>query len=909
MNLCQPYYIDKRAGAAHVSLDGEWNFCWTDTAVDAPSALSFEYPTEIPASVYHSLHRAGVLPNPYVGTNSKQYHWVDEKVWYYRKTFALDRADFDGNAYLCFDGVAYYSRVWLNKELLGTHEGMFGGPCVDVADRLCFDGENELIVEVKAPNFGKKQGYDFWNEKGQNREIVPWNIVRDTSTGNGDFIVLGLWNHVRVELVEKRHISRPYLHTVSADERVANLHLELELADGTLNELRPFYGKDSKCYEYTRAYDLGLTGAVREDAVDIEIAICDGDACVYRHRERVNLPDWDKSGIDARYLELPFYQADIALDNPKRWYPNGLGDPFLYDVTITMSVGDTVLDSHAFSYGVRTFAADYTKGNKYRNRWDRYLFSINGTATFLKGMNWTPIDYLYDLSPDRYEWCLTLVKNAGIQLIRVWNGGGMPESDTFYDLCDKLGLMVWQDLFIANTTTTEKYPQDVLEDQIAYNLYRIRNHPSLVILCGGNESNPYGPGNAASFYVTRRTVETLAPDRVYYDTTADKGSAHIYNDMEPTCYRQYYKQLPFVGETGIHSFPSYKTLCRFIGEREATAPLPDLASPAFAERFPELLNHFSEYLPTRVPRMMARISQIIDLSGDVTLQDVCEASQMQAYEYYQLMIQAMQENFPVCGGIMPWVFKRPWPTAGIQTVDGDDRPSFAYYAVQNAYRPISIAWCQEWTVLAPGEDLPLAVKVFNRNGEDLSDTEITLTVYNPDLSVYRRYGGNYAPARDFGRLSLDDSFVDTCFLVCADLSRDGVSIARSVYFNKCTSQLIDPALYEQHRTTIAPNLYFDRGPWLKPTVSAARQADLQAQVVGRGTNGRYAFADVRITNRAGAPAYPVTFDVTDGEQRCMLSENFLLLAPNETKTVRVTVDEGDVGEIAVSCWNGNTVYA
>ena len=78
---------------------------------------------------------------------------------------------------------------------------------------------------------------------------------------------------------------------------------------------------------------------------------------------------------------------------------------------------------------------------------------------------------------------------------------------------------------------------------------------------------------------------------------------------------------------------------------------------------------------------------------------------------------------------MPWVFKRPWTTTAIQTVDGNDLPTYAYYAVQNAYRPINVYWCQQWSVLAPGESIPLVVKVFNQNGVNLSDTTVSLTVY------------------------------------------------------------------------------------------------------------------------------------------------------------------------------------
>lgn len=727
MNLNQPYYIEKRKGNSHISLDGEWDFCYRDNECSTVDKLIFEYKANIPESVYYNLYHANILPDPYFGSNSRKYHWVDEKIWYYKRRFTLNNPTFCGKAFLCFDGISYYSRLWVNNHLIGEHEGMFGGPCCEIKEFLNFDGENEIIVEVKACNFGNKDSYVHKILSGETREIVPWNISRDDFTSNGDFIVMWIWNSVRLELLPDIHISRPYIYTKSIDDNKANIHLELEVSDGSIRELREYYGKDWECCGYTRAYDSGLTGKTLESAVEVEIKFRNKNKIAYYNREIVPLTDFEGLGMDKRYFELQFYQKDFTMDNPKLWYPNGLGEPFLYDVEISVFYNDKLMDQQNFKFGIRTFDADYTAGNKYRSRWERFLFSVNGQKIFLKGMNWTPIDFLYDISPDRYEWCLRLVKNAGIQLLRVWNGGGMQETDTFYSLCDELGIMVWQDQFIANSIGAQSYPQNVLEDQTAYNLYRIRNHPSLVILCGGNEFCPYTEGCAASMFIIERTVRTLAPDRIFHYTTADKGSAHIYIDMEPVWYRHRYKQLPFLAESGIHSFPTYKTLKKYIRKEEADSILPDLSSAEFSEKYPDLLNHFSEYVPERVPRMTSRISQITDLSG-ISLQELCEASQVQAYEFYQLMIQAMHENFPFCGGVQPWVFKRPWATVGIQTVDGDDRPGFAYYAVLNSYKLINVCWCQEWSVIASGETLPLTVKVFNDSTEDLSDTVITLTL-------------------------------------------------------------------------------------------------------------------------------------------------------------------------------------
>lgn len=904
MNLCQPYYIEKRTGSSHIDLNGEWEFGWNDTEWKEVEHIIFEHKCQIPSAVYNCLYEANVLPNPYYGTNSKLYHWVDEKVWYFRRKFVLEDIGFMGNAFLCFDGVSYYSRVWLNGELLGEHEGMFGGPCCDVYEFLHFDKENELIVEVKSCNFGIEKPYDFWNKKGENTAIVPWNIIRDYTTSNGDFITFGIWNDIRLELLPEIHLSRPHMVTESINNEEAKIQFEVEIADGTVKELRRFFGIKDNLWDYPRAYDSGNTGAVREEYVYVEIAISDGCQQVYYNKEKVNLVDFLNLGMDKRFFESQFYRKEIQIKHPKLWYPNGMGEAFLYNVTVNLFYNDKVMDTHIFKYGIRSFSASYTKGNKYRNRWGKFLFSVNGKEFFLKGMNWTPIDFLFDISPERYEWCLTLAKNAGIQLLRVWNGGGMPETDTFYEICDRLGILVWQDLFIANSDNNENYPHEVLEAQTAYNLYRIRNHPSLVILCGGNEFNPYTSGNAAAMFIIQRTVDMLASDKVYYYTTADQGSAHIYIDMEPVWYRHRYKQLPFLAESGIHSYPSYKTIKKLVDKEESESEVCDLSSPTFREDFPGLVNHMSEYSPERVPRMMARNSQIMNLhiSG---LEDVCLASQVQVYEFYQLMIQSMQENFPICGGIMPWVFKRPWATIGVQTVDGDDRPGLAYYAVKNSYSPINVCWCQEWSILAPFEEMSLVVKVFNQNDEDLSDAVVTLKIFAPDLTIFEEYKSDYRDICDFGKIILTDIFTNTCFLVSVDISKKGVSLARSVYFNKCTDVLADAELQRKCRSLPTENLYFENGPWLKPTIERAKRAEIIANIVKKGTDGKYSYADVLIENTSQTPAFPIVIDVNNDEQRCFLSENFFMLEGGEKKNIRITADKGEIAKIKISFWNGS----
>ena len=909
MKLEHKNYIDIRCGDAHIDLNGIWDFCWLDADTDTPQNNLYNHSAQLPNSIYNCLVDANILPNPYYGVNSKEFYWVDEKVWYFKKTFNLNNPDFDGNACLCFDGVSYYTRLWVNTNLIGEHEGMFGGPCVDIAKYLNLTGKNEIIIEIKAANYGKKEGYEFWNKKGTNREIIPWNIVHDNDTSNGDFIVMGIWNNVRLEMLSKMHISRPYLVTEKIDGDTAHLKLELQIADGTLDEFARFEGYDGDELTISNPFYTGITQKVRNDCVDIEVIFKDGGNIVYKETENVSLTDYKGLLMLEGALEIQFYQKDIEIKNPKLWYPNGLGNPHLYDVEINLYYKGKKHDSQSFKYGIRTFTADYTKSKKYRTKWNKFLYSVNGRQIFLKGINWTPIDFLFSIDENRYKWCLSLIKNAGIQLIRVWNGGGFPESDTFYRLCDEMGIMVWQDAYIANTCDTHSWPQDILEVQTAYNIFRIRNHPSLVIHCGGNEHIPYAIGNSANMYVTSRTIKDLDPSRIFYDVTPDGGSVHMYRSMEPVWYRHIYK-LPFLAESGVHSFPNFITLKKYLDKKETTGVLPDILSDEFKNSYPTLLNHFTEYIPLAILRMTSRISQICDMTN-ITLEQLCEASQVQSYEFYQLMIQAMLENYPLCGGIMPWVFKRSWPTCAIQTVDGDDRPGYAYYAIQNSYRPLNVCFCQKWSVLAPMEPVELTVKVFNHNNEDLTDCDVTITVFDKNLNTSVKHSVKYDGRCEynFGTFIPDKSYTNTCFLISCEVSRNGKILARSVYFNKVTDLLADEKTYSEYRNEPNGNLHFKNGPWLKEAICKAPKAKICAQIFNSGTNEYgYDFCDIHIKNTADTPCYPVTIGLCDENQKWYLSENFFMLMPNEEKQVRITANEGKCENIYIRSWNADEIY-
>ena len=156
-NLINPFYIQPRTGQQHIALDGDWDLSWRDSAIASPADLSQQSKwihAQLPGSVQVALFRAGELPNPYIHMNAKKYVWVLGKTWYYRKSFTVPDTVKNQYVFLCFDGIDYCARIWLNGHELGRHEGLQGGPMLEVGSLLKTDGRNELIVEVRAANYG-----------------------------------------------------------------------------------------------------------------------------------------------------------------------------------------------------------------------------------------------------------------------------------------------------------------------------------------------------------------------------------------------------------------------------------------------------------------------------------------------------------------------------------------------------------------------------------------------------------------------------------------------------------------------------------------------------------------------------------------------------------------------------------
>ena len=918
-NLWQPYRITERVGAQHIDLSGDgWELSHTDKPVeDIRAPRKDAFPTSVPNSVHWSYYKAGKLPHPYYNKNSVLYKFTDEKVWYYRKSFKNPRKNPNDLAFLCFDGVDYFSKVWVNDTLVGVHEGMFGGPTIEISKLLKED--NEILIEVRAGNWGNKASdfeslprtavgeRDFskrtgFNPRATGRIIKPWVI--SGGSGGEAFFSVGMWQGVRIEIVPEFHLERPYLTTQSIKGNNAQLHLSCEVfakAHSLQQQLHPWYNA-----QINHPNERGSIYQAIEEKLSVSIELLDGNKSILKKEIPLKL-----------HQGRNWIEQDLDLPNPRLWHPNGLGEANLYNVRLTLKKAGQKIDQISFDHGIRTIERVATAGPRTFDRWENWQFVINGKKIFVKGMNFTPQDILLDLTEARYRWTLEAAKKMGVQLIRIW-GGGILETDHLYKICNELGIMVWQDFPIGNQDTPG-YPQDVWEAQVVQNIIRLRNHPSLAVWCGGNEFNPYSYGNAATMGIIERNLDIFDKSRFYVRTTPDDGSMHAYPDMDPTWYNRSYKYEAWVSETGMHSIPEANVFKETVDNKEFF-DLGKMWDKDFERTHPEFVHHFTEYGPGRVPRMLSRASHISDMT-DPSLETISEATQVGAGEFYQIFSEKMQGNYPVTSGLIPWAFKRHWPVVAIQHMDWFGHAAAPYYFMKRTYEKTHIALDLPRLLWKSGESIALQVKVTNADPEKTIG-KASITVFDDAFKLLSKEekpitiaGGTTVTNLTMAAFKVDAAYKDRFLFILAELKdATGKLISHTYYFPRVLSKMDEKAFYEKYTTEPINWITLEKGPFLKPTVQKTT-TNLTLKIIKTEiVDKEHSKIRILVNNTGKIPAFMTKVDITGTKRAFTASENYEWLGVGESREITIDVlwrepENKKNAKIEISAWNAQKAEA
>ncbi|MCL5072304.1 MAG: beta-mannosidase, partial [Actinobacteria bacterium] len=417
----------------------------------------------VPCDIHIPLIENGFIKEPLDAEECFNSEWIEEKSWWFKKTFNVgERILSEDVAELTLESLDAGADIFLNDFYLGHHRSAHYPFVQNVKDKLRI-GENTLIIRLTSgleyycendmagiKKFIFTEEEQFRGPRGDKRRVFVRKPQYVFGWDWGPRIATcGIVKDVYLKTYSKIIIRSVHVCT----ERIvpdAKLEFEIELEN-----LHRFISMDGS----------------------INLEIFDGSEKILHISDEVLI----RSGIN-------YYKLDALVENPKPWWPNGMGTQDLYEIRISASLEDKIIDYSHFKYGIKTLELDIDKLNA-RER--NFAFKINGIKTFCKGGNWIPADSIYArVTDEKYGYLLKEAKEANFNMLRIW-GGGIYERDIFYEKCDEYGIMVWHDFMFACALYPDRldwFKREV-ENEMNYQTRRLRNHSCIALWCGNNENH------------------------------------------------------------------------------------------------------------------------------------------------------------------------------------------------------------------------------------------------------------------------------------------------------------------------------------------------------------------------------------------------------------------------------------
>ena len=603
----------------------------------------------VPGGVHRDLRRHGLIPDPFRGDNERALQWIEERDWIYRCRFKLTRADFAADhVELVAEGLDTLASVTVNGALVARTENMFIGHRWSIRPRLR-PGMNELVIRFAGVRKYLRRRRPGHHPRDLSDPVGGCTKIRKEQCQFGwdwgpRFVTCGIWRDIALETWSRNRLNHVHVAQRWHDDGTVTLDFSPELA---------------------RA-EAGVS---------------------YR----------GEMSLDGNRV-ASFTGLCVRVASPERWWPNGQGAQPLYTVTLFAAHADgTPLGQWTRRIGLRTIALE-----RRPDRWgESFRFVVNGRPIFAKGANWIPAHaFVGGLSNDLGVRDLAAAQAAYMNMIRVW-GGGVYESEAFYDRCDKLGLLVWQDFMFACTP----YPgdaafRDSVRVEAEQQVRRLQHRACLALWCGNNEIaqlNEAALAQPVPRAAYRRVFHEILPRAVarYDGTTAywpsspwrsdrsnapeageRSGDTHywdVWHARRPA--RDYEKwRFRFVSEFGMQSYSSRETQDTFCppGENNLLGPLMENHQKN-RNGNPLILEYVSARYP--YPRNQDALLYLSQIN--------------QAY-CVQTGVEHYRRNQPRCMGTLYWQLNDCWPGASWSSIEFTGRWKALHFAARRFYAPALI---------------------------------------------------------------------------------------------------------------------------------------------------------------------------------------------------------------------------
>jgi len=638
------------------SLAGAWSFRQAGT----PDWL----PATVPGGVHTDLLALGRIPDPFASDNELRVQWVAEADWEYRRVITVDETLLaESRVFLVGEGLDTVADVVLNGTPVGHAENMYCEHRWQVRE-LLRAGENVLEIRFASPVREAAERDAARHLPRVNDTVIPGgaHLRKAASHFGWDWAprlpAIGIWRDIRFEGFGTARLDDVHLRQLHERGRVT------------------------------------LSAAVRAEAW--------GDAPLEVHLA-LTAPDGGRTVTTARLdpgSAACGLEAEIG--DPELWYPNGYGAQPLYRVEVALLDGSTVLDRRSFQVGLRTIEL-----REDPDEWGRsFQFVVNGVPVFAKGANWIPSDsFPSRVTGARLEHLVRSAAEANHNMLRAW-GGGYYEDERFFDLCDRYGILVWQDFMFACAVYPFHDPAflDNVRVEVSQAVRRLRHRACLALWCGNNEmetgwvewgwSRPETEDLKAAdqrfFYGTLPAwLRSLDPDHPYWPSSPSShdlsehpnsnavGDNHlwdVWHALKPISH--YRTEAPrFASEFGLQSLPALPTIDTY-------------ADPADRNMTSYVMEHHQRH-PNGNGKIVAYLTAHYRLptsfSALVYLTQVLQAEGMRVGVEHWRRIRAR------CSGALYWQLNDCWPVASWSSIDHEGRWKALHYASRRFYAPVLLS--------------------------------------------------------------------------------------------------------------------------------------------------------------------------------------------------------------------------
>jgi len=623
------------------------------------------YPATVPGSVHTDLLKNKLIDDPFYRDNEQKQQWIGKTDWEYRTTFKVTQQILDNkNLELVFNGLDTYGNVFLNDELLVKTDNMFRTWRVTCTGKLKL-GDNTLRILFRSPineilPLMVKMTHHLPANNDQGEKTSPHTRKAPYQYGwdwGPRFVTSGIWQPVYLEAWDSARVSDLFITQNQVSKERASLTAKV--------------------------------GVTSHAATDAELVIEDVGKKIVRAKKQLKLV------AGANNISL-----DFVIDKPSLWWSRGLGPQSMYTFRARLIIGGKTADERSIKTGIRSLVV-----RRENDEWGQsFAFVVNGVPVFGKGANWIPADsFPTRVSAERYRWLLESAADANMNMLRVW-GGGIYEMDEFYELCDELGILVWQDFMFSCSMYPGDQPfLDSVRAEAEDNVRRLRNHPSIAIWSGNNEVEAawfnWGwrqslPASVWDDYlkifegVLKEVCADLDPTRLYWSSSprgalvddpgslksGDVHSWKVWHFAAP--FTDYQKEFPrFMSEYGFQSFPSIETVKSYALPNELEIQSPVMIAHQRHPRGNQLIKEYMlrEYAEPKDFESFLYVSQVLQAEG------------------IKVGAEHLRRIMPRNMGSLYWQLNDCWPVASWSSIDYFGRWKALQYYARRFYSPVLLS--------------------------------------------------------------------------------------------------------------------------------------------------------------------------------------------------------------------------